>query len=94
LTFRPRFSSPRIRKDSSSRKNISEHSDQFQEFNSEAVLAVIAILAGDTIFAKKSPGVQTHSKTHASEIEGRDSRLYFLMTKDAEIIPGNILYWS
>ena len=83
---------PGTHQDSRSRKNISEHSDQLLAQNFEAVLAVIAIWAVDTIFAKNQQEVQKHILRHSQErYRIRDSSLYFSMTKDHEIIPGNML---
>ena len=41
-----------MRQDIRSRKKISGHSDRVLAQNFDAVLAVVVILAGDTIFAK------------------------------------------
>ena len=80
---------PEIHRELRPRNKISEHSDRVLAQNSEVVLAVIIILAGDTIFAIFYQEVYKHILRHPYErYRVRDSRIYTLMTVDPEIIPG------
>ena len=100
LTFRPRLYITRI----SPRfqvhvfrisPKISEHSDQPLAHNFEVVLAVPRHVGWRYHICKHSLGyVETHSKTLTREIQGQGLKFTLLMTKDPEILPGNILSWS
>ena len=48
---------PEMRQDIRSRKKISGHSDRVLAHKFDAVLAVVVILAGDTIFARCYQGM-------------------------------------
>ena len=59
-------------------KQASQHSDRLLPHNFEAVLAVIVILARDTVFANKSSGgIETNSNTLTREIRGQGLKFTF-----------------
>ena len=73
------------------RNKIWEHSDQLLARTFEAVLAVVVIWAGESYLKTNIRRCRnTFQDTHKRDTV-RNSSLYFLMTKDPEIVPGNIL---